>query len=221
MVNRNGAAPSADPAAGLATFETVRRVFQHPRCQNCHIPGDAPLQYGRGAAGLPCSTCHATRNPPANPARVFGGLVAVNGLLIALFEMGTVERLGRFRRLRVAALGMVLTGIGFGLTGMVMHWAWFLLTVVLWTFGEILSAPFKMAFVTDWAPPDRRGRYLRALGGPRAGLPAQCLVDESRGSDGEHGFTQPRDPRQQRIPSLDRGLDEPRERGDPSRHTSS
>ena len=94
------------------------------------------------------------------PARVFGGLVAVNGLLIALFEMGTVDRLRHFRRLRVAALGVLLTGLGFGLTGMVMHWAWFLLTVVLWTFGEILSAPFKMAFVTDWAPPEMRGRYL-------------------------------------------------------------
>lgn len=107
------------------------------------------------------STLPLTVTGPAGyPARVFGGLVAVNGLLIALFEMGTVDRLRHFRRLRVAALGMVLTGLGFGLTGMVMHWAWFLLTVVLWTFGEILSAPFKMAFVTDWAPPDRRGRYL-------------------------------------------------------------
>jgi MFS family permease len=94
------------------------------------------------------------------PARVFGGLVAVNGLLIALFEMGTVERLRPFRRLRVAAFGVILTGVGFGLTGMFMHWAWFLFTVVLWTFGEILSAPFQMAFATDWAPPAMRGRYL-------------------------------------------------------------
>jgi len=78
---RNGAAPPPDAAAGLAAFETVRQVFQHPRCQNCHIPGDAPLQFdeglthamlvnrgpeGQGAAGLPCATCHATRNPPAS-----------------------------------------------------------------------------------------------------------------------------------------------------------
>ena len=94
------------------------------------------------------------------PARVFGGLVAVNGFVVALFEMGTVERLKRFRRLRVAAIGMLLAGLGFGLTGMVMHWAWFLMTVVLWTFGEILCLPFTMAFVTDWAPPAWRGRYL-------------------------------------------------------------
>jgi len=77
---RNQAAP-ADAAAGLAAFETVRKVFQHPRCQNCHIPGDAPLQFdegrthgqnvkrgagGQGAAGLPCATCHQSRNPPAS-----------------------------------------------------------------------------------------------------------------------------------------------------------
>jgi hypothetical protein len=56
-------------------------VFQHPRCQNCHIPGDAPLQFdaglthgqnvkrgggGHGAPGLPCATCHAAQNPPAS-----------------------------------------------------------------------------------------------------------------------------------------------------------
>jgi len=66
---------------GLAAFETVRAVLQHPRCQNCHIPGDAPLQFdegrphaqnvlrgpdGKGAPGFACGTCHFTANPPAS-----------------------------------------------------------------------------------------------------------------------------------------------------------
>jgi hypothetical protein len=74
------AAP-ASKADGVAAFETVRAVLQHPRCQNCHIPGDSPLQLddgrphalevvrgpdGKGAPGLPCSTCHGTANPPAS-----------------------------------------------------------------------------------------------------------------------------------------------------------
>ena len=76
--------PAAEPASkddGLAAFETVRTVLQHPRCQNCHIPGDAPLQFndgrvhaqnvvrgtdGKGAPGLPCSTCHGAANLPAS-----------------------------------------------------------------------------------------------------------------------------------------------------------
>jgi hypothetical protein len=71
--------PKPDRAAGLAAFETVRAVFQHPRCQNCHPSGDAPLQgdesrphnqnvrrgpKGEGMVGLECGTCHGAANPP-------------------------------------------------------------------------------------------------------------------------------------------------------------
>jgi MFS family permease len=44
--------------------------------------------------------------------------------------------------------------------GLVMHWTWFLLAVVVFTAGEILSSPQAMAFIADWAPPEARGRYL-------------------------------------------------------------
>ena len=68
-------------AQALTAFATVEQVFQHPRCSNCHIPGDAPLQFdaqtphamnvvrgpdGKGAPGLPCSTCHGEQNSPAS-----------------------------------------------------------------------------------------------------------------------------------------------------------
>ncbi len=70
-----------DAAAGVAAFATVREVLQHPRCQNCHPGGDAPLQgdegrvhamnvlrgpAGRGMAGAECTTCHGPANPPSN-----------------------------------------------------------------------------------------------------------------------------------------------------------
>jgi len=77
-----GPRPSTEQRAqALAAFATVQQVFQHPRCQNCHIPGDAPLQFdagvrhamgvmrgaeGHGAPGLPCATCHGESNPPAS-----------------------------------------------------------------------------------------------------------------------------------------------------------
>jgi len=66
---------------GTAAFATIHKVLQHPRCANCHIPGDQPLQFddntphmmgvvrgpdGHGAAGLPCSTCHGEKNLPAS-----------------------------------------------------------------------------------------------------------------------------------------------------------
>jgi hypothetical protein len=70
---------SSERAAAVAAFAAVQQVFQHPRCQNCHIPGDAPLQFdggrvhaqgvirgpdGHGAPALPCSGCHGNENSP-------------------------------------------------------------------------------------------------------------------------------------------------------------
>ncbi len=94
------------------------------------------------------------------PASVFGLLVGLNGLLIMLFEVSLTAWLSRFRRLRVAAVGVLVGGLGIGITGLVLHWSWFLLAVLLWTAGEILTVPQQAAFVTDWAPPHQRGRYL-------------------------------------------------------------
>ena len=97
------------------------------------------------------------------PATVYGCVVGLNGVLIVLFEISVTDALRRFRRLRVAAAGMLLVGVGFGVTGFVMHWAWFLLTVVLWTAGEILTSPQQLSFAADWAPAASRGRYLSLI----------------------------------------------------------
>ncbi len=98
------------------------------------------------------------------PAWVFGALIATNGLIIAVFELSAVEALRGMRRLRVAALGMLLAGAGFGMLGLVRHWGGFLVGMVLWTIGEILTVPQQMAFIADWAPPEARGRYLGFYG---------------------------------------------------------
>jgi MFS family permease len=94
------------------------------------------------------------------PAIVYGLLLGLNGLLIALFEISIVDSLRPFRRLRVSALGVGVICVGVAATGLMMHWAWFLATILLWTLGEILMVPQQMSFVADWAPPDARGRYL-------------------------------------------------------------
>jgi len=44
-------APLPAPASekeGLEAFATVKAVLQSSRCQNCHIPGDAPFQFDAG-----------------------------------------------------------------------------------------------------------------------------------------------------------------------------
>jgi MFS family permease len=94
------------------------------------------------------------------PAWVYGLLMALNGTLIAFFEISATHALRSHRRLRLAALGVALACVGFGLTGAVPHWSWFLVTSLFWTAGEIFFAPQQIAFVADWSPPSARGRYL-------------------------------------------------------------
>jgi MFS family permease len=148
-------------------------------------PGDSPTQpvVGRGLTnplrdGVFLATtstgllftlifcCHLSILPltvtrsAGYPAVVFGLLAGVNGVLVAIFEISITQRLKGFRRLRLAALGCLLSALGFGMIGLFMHWAWFLLAVFVFTAGEILASPQQIAFVADWAPPEARGRYL-------------------------------------------------------------
>ena len=70
---------AADQTAGLAAWNVVYRVLQHPRCANCHPSGDVPLQGddgrphaqnvqrgsdGKGRYALRCDACHQTQNLP-------------------------------------------------------------------------------------------------------------------------------------------------------------
>jgi len=91
----------ADPAArSIALFAEVGKVFQHPRCLNCHPGGDRPTQgtgyphqppVQRGADGLGVTarrrtTCHQVAN--FDPGRVPG----VSGWQLAPASMGWRKR---------------------------------------------------------------------------------------------------------------------------------
>jgi hypothetical protein len=71
----------------LLAFAVVASVLTSPRCLNCHVPGDSPLQGdmgtphnmnvrrgpdGRGTAAMHCTNCHQDENskqPHAPPGR--------------------------------------------------------------------------------------------------------------------------------------------------------
>ena len=60
------------------------------------------------------------------------------------------------------AVGIALTGIGFGLVAWAHTFATFALTVLVWTAGEIVFTPVAAAYVGDLAPDNLRGRYYGA-----------------------------------------------------------
>jgi MFS family permease len=98
------------------------------------------------------------------PAKVYGFLQGANGILVALFELGVTAIAMRYPRTRMIALGVLLTGLGFGSFGILLSGLGMALAVLVWTFGEMFGSPSAAAFVADRAPAHLRGRYQSALG---------------------------------------------------------
>ena len=96
-----------------------------------------------------------------SPSR-FGMLIAINGALIVVLQPVVIPIIRRHARSRVLALGALLTGIGFGLTGLMNDARGYAISIALWTLGEILIAPVGPTVVADLSPPHLRGGYQGA-----------------------------------------------------------
>jgi MFS family permease len=97
-------------------------------------------------------------------SRVFGMLISLNGAFICLVELPLVSVTRRLSSRRVMVTGLLIIGVGFGLTGFVHTIPLLAATVLVWTFGEMVYFPVAAAHVADVSPPDMRGRYQGAYG---------------------------------------------------------
>src|SRR4029077_286656 len=91
--------------------------------------------------------------------------LAANTVIIILFEMVLIHSLARRDPLKVAGFGAFLlcgglallpfgTGLGFG---------YVLVSVAIWTMGEMLTFPLLTTAVADRAPEATRGAYMGLL----------------------------------------------------------
>ena len=88
-----------------------------------------------------------------------GGLVAINTGLIVIVQMPLTHGTDRFSRTRLTALGALLLGIGFALTPFGNSLGYLAATVVVWTFGEMLTLPLLTTLASLRASEVAQGRY--------------------------------------------------------------
>ena len=89
-----------------------------------------------------------------------GLLLAFNALIIVSFEMVLSHWAEKRDRMFLFGLGAFLVCLGFGLMSLGAGTPWVMLTVVVWTLGEMLALPLMNAVVADRAGPGNRGRYM-------------------------------------------------------------
>ena len=92
-----------------------------------------------------------------------GTLLAINGALIAVLQLPLTHWLGRFDAMMIVTLGAVLIAVGFGMNVLQLGVIYSVITIMIWTMGEILQAPFKQAIVTEIAPEHLRARYFGVM----------------------------------------------------------
>ena len=95
--------------------------------------------------------------------RVYGMLISLNGALIIFFELLIIRMTQQLPPRPVIALGYLLWGIGFALTGVARSFPLLAGTVVIWTLGEMIASPMVSSYVAQLAPERFRGRYMGLL----------------------------------------------------------
>ena len=93
-----------------------------------------------------------------------GQLLAINTIIIVLFEMILLHGLKNSRPLKVISAGVLLTGLGFALTPLGRGFFYAALTVAVWTMGEMLALPLLTAEISNRSSDQNRGRHMGLFG---------------------------------------------------------
>lgn len=118
----------------------------------------------------------------------YGAAIATNGFLIILVTIPISNMAVKWHRFRTMAIAAAFAGVGFGFTALADTLPLFMVSVAIWTVGEIAATSVAPAIIADLSPVELRGIYQGIFGsawglayflGPLAG----GWVYEHMGSD--------------------------------------
>ncbi|THV24503.1 MFS transporter [Glycomyces paridis] len=99
-----------------------------------------------------------------HPAWLYATIVTLNGAIVIAFELPITRYTQRLPMKTTIAFGSLFIGAGLALFGVPAGIWIFFAGVLVWTFGEIISAPAIVAYPALAAPTDRhRTRYIGAI----------------------------------------------------------
>jgi MFS family permease len=94
----------------------------------------------------------------------YGLALATNGALIVLFSIPVANAAVHWPRFTMMSIAAIFLGLGFGLTALATTLPFYVLTVAVWTVGEIAASAVAPAIVADLSPVALRGLYQGVFG---------------------------------------------------------
>lgn len=91
---------------------------------------------------------------------VYGMLMAVNTVLIIFIEVPLNDAMSNWSDSKAVALGALLCGIGFGAMAFAHEIIFLIVTIIIWTFGEMIFFPACASYISSVSPEERRGEYM-------------------------------------------------------------
>lgn len=89
-----------------------------------------------------------------------GLLFAVNTILIILVEVPLNTAISDWSYGKTLMLGSLLIAVGFGAMAFTSNIFYIIISIIVWTFGEMTFFPIGSAYVAEVAPGNRRGEYM-------------------------------------------------------------
>jgi predicted MFS family arabinose efflux permease len=90
----------------------------------------------------------------------YGALFVLNTLIIVAIEVPLNVAMAHWRTRTSLGGATVLIAVGFGALGMATTTIPIAITVVIWTFGEMIFFPTSVAYVAELAPAGKTGEYM-------------------------------------------------------------
>ena len=90
----------------------------------------------------------------------FGILTAINTVMIIFIELPLNNSMKHWSNWKAMFWGAVLTAIGFGAMAFTETISALVITIIIWTFGEMILFPATAALAAEISPQNKRGAYM-------------------------------------------------------------
>lgn len=89
-----------------------------------------------------------------------GYIFSLNGLFVVLLQIPVTHYFSRFRLTSQISAGSFLYLVGYGMLGIFVGFEYFVIAIIIVTFGEVFISPPSLTLTSRLAPEGRMGRYM-------------------------------------------------------------